>query len=657
MDINVKEKEDQFLDSLKAFQEAPSFSRKVKLERLLSQIDMLCRTEEGMNYIYDKLPGILRHGLFEGTVWDNPNNLVAGLVSGTLLAGHPSTTLEVLSELRLLAIAEERYDSSHMTPEQARAFLEDVMVSNFEFIREDFSDASWAGYSQGELKKIRMLFDLLSKHITLGSLKLKLHLEVETLIAHRPIMTGKLEKMLRVLDRELSLNESEEVDRHLLRYISALQRPTSRSTEHPEPEGYEKALPGLKVADLKEEASEMGSKMLATGLVSGQQVLLLRHLARRKPALIPTLLSLDSHGRAEYERHQDFVLMLIQEFVILANRQAVYGLARILQRNLFSRPITWNALNRLLRIEIHPEVAESLLKSNHSEYTATPMQLLIGGVINVLGHPLGVRQGNNPTCQSARGISMWSRHAPGKLINLLTDAVAANNIAMRYEGDIIESKDIQEGLVRQFDFKLDPVSVVLVQHLDKIYNTMMKRAAIKQPGSDPHVSVNPAFYGQWIQAGFTSVYNPVLGAITDYEQFVKVFYASFHPEYNGGYHLIYPVPLGIFQTNTSAQMTGYHAVSLLRVEQDPDSEWRAYFFNPNSTGRQNWGQDIRPNVSGKGEKPGESSLPVHQFVARVYAFHYNQIQLGDKPEAIPANTVDAVRQLALESWGKKYMWL
>jgi hypothetical protein len=71
---------------------------------------------------------------------------------------------------------------------------------------------------------------------------------------------------------------------------------------------------------------------------------------------------------------------------------------------------------------------------------------------------------------------------------------------------------------------------------------MMQRAAVKHHGSDPHISVNPAFYGQWIQAGLIPVYNPIWGGITNYEKFVRTFYASFHPDYNGGYHLIYPVP-------------------------------------------------------------------------------------------------------------------
>ncbi|WP_205601867.1 hypothetical protein [Gracilibacillus thailandensis] len=42
-----------------------------------------------------------------------------------------------------------------------------------------------------------------------------------------------------------------------------------------------------------------------------------------------------------------------------------------------------------------------------------------------------------------------------------------------------------------------------------------------------------------------------------------------------------------------------------------------------------WGQGITPKVKGHGELPGESSLPFHEFVARLYAFHYNPYEQGD----------------------------
>jgi len=657
MDVEINQQANNFLESLERYREAVSFNREEKLNRLLSQVDLLCRTTAGIEKVYEQLPAMLNAQVLHGTVWERPGRLVPGLVPGTLLAGHPSSTLEILSELRMLAIAEKRGLDSKVTGEEAFQFLSEVLIASFELLFDDFTDASWEHYDAGELQKIRSLFGFLRERMPMPSLKPLLHREIEALIAHRPVMTTKLEKMLQVVDKNMELEAEDEIDRQLTGYVDAFFRPTALATQYPSTEAYAEHLAGLSRQRLKQESSEMGEQCARTGLVSLHQVALLRFLCQKQPAFISVLLHLNSHGRAEFEQHQSFIIMLIQEFITPATHRAVYGLTGVLQLNLFSRPIIWNAFNRLLRMEIHPKIAEDLQRGKHSGFEATPMQLLVGGLLSVLGHPLGVRQGNNPTCQSARGISMWSRHAPGKLINLIIDAAAANRLAFRYEGEMIDSSQAGEGLVRQFDYKLDPVSIVLVPLLDKVYNAMMRRAAVKHRGSDPHVSVNPAFYGHWIQTGFISVYNPMTGAIDDYERFLRIFYASFHPEYNGGHHLIYPVPLGIFQTNTRGEMTGYHAVSLLRIERGPVGNWRVYFLNPNSEGQQNWGQEIRPSVTGYGEQAGESSLPVHEFASRVYAFHYNEIHLGDKPEAVRLGEIEPAEKLARASWGVKYLWL
>jgi hypothetical protein len=281
---------------------------------------------------------------------------------------------------------------------------------------------------------------------------------------------------------------------------------------------------------------------------------------------------------------------------------------------------------------------------------------LIGGVISVLGQPFGIGQGNNPTCQSARGISMWSQQAPGKLLNMISHVAISNQLEFRYEGELIVSRQVNDQPDSFYNL-LDPVSVALVPHLDQIYGKMMQKAMVKHAGKDPHISVNPAFYGHWIQTGFASCYNPLTGAIEKYERFVRTFYASFHPSYNGGYSLVYSVPIGIFITSSKAEFLGFHAISLLRVSKDQSGEWRAYFFNPNNEGRQNWGQEVKPTVDGNGEKPGESSLPFHQFASRVYAFHYNATSVKDRLELPSQEAVMSVHHLARNSWGKKYVWL
>lgn len=659
MTLTIDQLEDRFLNCLKDFQDAPSFTKDDKRKRLISQIDLLCRKEEGVELLYHRLPDLDQSGFFNGTVWENPNNLVAGLVKGTLLAGPPTSTVEVMNELRILSISEGRINHPEFSAEQAYGFIHDMLVNTFELAFEDFSHEGWSNrYAEGELKKIKMLFQLVRQRVDLQQIKPHLLEKIEVIVAHRPIVVTRIKRMLSVINQELELDLSDEQDRKLNYYINALFGPSELARKYKSDGQYETALENLSYAALKQECETIGQHMFDTGLVSEHQLVLLHFVLKHHSDLVPDVLALNAHGRADYERHQRFVEEVIQGFIVPGNKQAIYGLARVLQRNILSRKTAWHAINRLVKIEVHPEVAKRLKQGNLTKFNLSPMQSLIGGTLCVLGLPLGVRQGNNPTCQSARGISMWSRHAPAKLINMLIDGATGNNVVFRYEGAQIQSGDVLEGLTQQFDFQLDPVSIILVPLLDKVYNEMMKQAGLKHFGKDPHASVNPAFYGHWIQTGFRSVYNAALHAVQKYDEFVRIFYASFHPDYNGGHHLIYPVPTGIFITDSSAQMLGYHAISLLRIEKAPETEeWRAYFFNPNSQGKQDWGQGIQPTVWGNGERHGESSLPVHEFVSRVYAYHYNELRLEDKHLKVPADKVAQITKLSKESWGRKYRWI
>lgn len=50
-----------------------------------------------------------------------------------------------------------------------------------------------------------------------------------------------------------------------------------------------------------------------------------------------------------------------------------------------------------------------------------PRVFLLARVLNLLGQPLGVGQGNNPSCQSAIGLCLclWADHAADYLLQLL----------------------------------------------------------------------------------------------------------------------------------------------------------------------------------------------------------------------------------------------
>lgn len=654
MDIVASDKYYKLLEHLDELPGA-GLRRERVMSKVLSTIDMMARTEDGLEFLYDHVERIVEAGVFTGTSWEEPDKLVPTLVKGTLISGFPMIIYESLSELRMLKIALGEWHLENINADDARNFIKETIVSSFDLVFQGSSDEELRSkLTPNERERLNLLFTFILARIPLQELLDRLSREVEVISEQRPIQTDRLRSILHLVRTNLDLDGESESEVSLRFYVDALYQPTERSRHHWKLKEYQGFLDQAHVSDLKTEAEEMGHKMSSTGLVSNYHVLLVRTLVNKAPYLLGDALDLDSHGKADLERHEDFVRNAVLNFVLEDHKQVVYGLSRLLNRNLLSRKAVFNALNKLFAVRLHPEIERRLNKGIAKNATVSPKQLLCGGVIRVLGQPLGLGQGLNPTCQSARGLSMWSRHSPEKLLNMIINVAVADEINFRYEGELVKSI----GAINEatFDFNLDPVSVVLVPHLDNIYQTMMQKAQFKHPGQDPHVSVNPAFYGHWIQHGFISCYNPLTNRIQEYKKFVELFYASFHPEYNGGFKLIYPIPIGIFITTAQAEFLGFHAISLLRVKQAPSGEWRAYFFNPNNEGRQNWGQDIIPTVAGNGERHGESSLPFYQFLSRVYAYHYNSLEAKNLLENIKVDEFETIDKLARESWGARYFW-
>ena len=255
----------------------------------------------------------------------------------------------------------------------------------------------------------------------------------------------------------------------------------------------------------------------------------------------------------------------------------------------------------------------------------------------------------------ARAMSLWSLHDPGYLLQLLISAARDNTIEILFEGTPIFSGEIGGGVAEgKFDLRLDPVSRILVPHLDRIYDEMMRRASLR--GEDPHKWVNPALYGRWVPNSLASPFNLINQTIFGYEDFLRLFYATHHPSYDGGHDLVYPNPVGLLITNVHGRFLGYHAVSIQRVAEDTEGQVRVYFFNPNNEGRQNWGNGVEPSVYDHGEIPGESSLLFNHFAAHLYAFHYNQMEVGDL-HAVPKEILDLVSTHAKEGWGQAFTWL
>ncbi|MFP3940589.1 MAG: hypothetical protein ACLF0P_09810 [Thermoanaerobaculia bacterium] len=615
----------------------------------------LMRSSEGLAQLYGMAPRFDPAGLFHGGDWAHPANLQPSFVTNTLRGGHPHfVAVECLSQLRMLAIALGDAEHPEVSPEQAREFLEDVLAHNLDLLFPEATEAS-RGQTPDLLDVAGRVAHFIGESLGLAGVLESLVSEAERIVEQRPILVDRAVRLIETAAQTVRHEGDETTRARAERLFQALHGPTPLAHSTETGDAYAEALAGLPAHEVRAEAQGLAASMRATGLVCPEHAALLRFVCDGPDELLATALGLDPVGRSSLEVHGALVRDVIADAVHPATAQSIYGLARLLERGVLYFHPAAAGLRRLIGMEILPEV-EEVLRSRvppDAEDTVRPGAVLVAGALQVLGQPLGVGQGDNPTCQSARAISLWSQSDVGYLLDMVARAVRDGEVVMHFEGLRLASSELGPGLAVELHTELDPVSLVLVPHLDRIYGEMSR--LVEDRLEDGHKWINPEFHGWWVHRGFAAAVGETTGVVTDFDGFVRGFYSFYHPACNGGHEVVYPQPAGLAITDLWGNFVGWHAVSIQRVEPDPEGELRVYFYNPNNEGRQKWGQGIVTSTGGHGEEPGESSLPFHLYAARTYVFHYNPREQGDL-DAVPAEEVARVTELARTSWAAHLPW-
>lgn len=651
-DVSVRLRGD-FEAAVAALEAAPGYAKpryQTQVHRLAGE---LLDSEAGVRTLLGMAPRLASAGVFHGGPWEHASRLLPGLVGYGLRGEGVYPTIEALSELRMVAIATGAHDEPGIDAAQAERFLHEVCVQNLDLM---FPDGSEEARQRPKIHaRAERLFGVIRAQVSLAGFGGALVEEVETICAQRPIVTRRVRRLLELAgglpDEMLARDERRRLE-HFWRACGAV---TQASVAAGEPGRYSDRLGGMAADELAAEAGQYARSLHATGLASPYHAVLVRHVAQRAPELLAPALGLSALGAACLEEQHELVKCIVDEAIAPGTEVGVLGLAKTLDRALLSRPEIEIGMRRLLRVAIVPSVARRLEALGGGGDGPGARSLLVAGVVSVLGLPLGIGQGHNPTCQAARGLSLWSQHAPGLLLKILVRAVRNGVLHVGFEQhDLLITEEAAADLAAHSDRDLDPVSAVLGPLLNALYSRLLALAAGR--ASDAHRWVNPAMYGSWVPNGFRAAFDPVSGAVVDHVGFVRLFYATHHPDHNGGSELLYPNPVGIVITDVHGAMLGYHAISVQRVAADPGGRIRVYFFNPNNEGRQRWGHGVAPTVAGNGERPGESSLPFGEFTSRLYAFHFDRYEKGDEAR-VPAATVAEVSRMAASSWGRSVAWL
>jgi hypothetical protein len=633
--------------ALERLASAPAFARPTKVRPVLDAAKRILLQDGGPAAIEARAVALETAGVFEGTDWAQPE-LLNPLLSRQSLGSTAGDTVvvESLSNLRLVAVAVGDLALPAMTPDEARQHLTQVLAHNLGLLFGAVSEADRV--RQGRLAQIaqsvlRHVADRVGYERLLGELVD----EIWRILAQRPIQVDHVKRMITQIaiyreDPDIDMVGGGGADR----LITAVYGPTRLSREDPGVEVYRERLLVRDRARLQSEATGFARAMHDTGLVSPYHAVLVDVVRQQDDQLLADALGLTSAARDTLLRHRDLVHALLDAAIRPETAQALYGLALLLERGILHYPPMAPSLWRHLHLDLSP-VASDRLRTAYGD-AHPPRVWLLAGVLSMLGLPLGVGQGDNPTCQSARALSMWASNDPDFLLHVVARAARDDEIVMHFEGQRISSRELPSGVATTLPTDLDPVSLLTVPHLDRIYAEMGRRC-VDRPG-DPHRWVNPEFHGWWAWRGFRIAVDVTTGQLVELDGFLRDLYATYHPAYNGDQPLTHPQPAGLAVTDTAGRFVGWHAITLLRVAPDPAGVMRMYFFNPNDDGGQDWGDGVLVSTADHGERYGESSLPFPHLASRLYIFHHDPLEVGH-PELVPADEIQEVTAMVHRTWG------
>ncbi|MGB7363534.1 MAG: hypothetical protein WA931_10905 [Rhodococcus sp. (in: high G+C Gram-positive bacteria)] len=627
---------------------APDFARGSKRKRVLDGVWRVLQRSGGCAAVRERPAALEEADVFGGSDWAQPSILIATIAGSTLRCGDNDLfVLEATSELRMVAVAAGEFVHPDLSADDARKFLSQVLANNIDVLFTPPSESERVRLGR-TAHTIRDLFGYIADQIGYDSVLDELVEEIWRVLRQRPIQVDNIKAMVTRIavyrgDPSVDMGVS---GQGIDRLATALFGTTEACRDDPGVDVYRSRLDIMDAEALEFEARGFARALHDTGLASPYHATLAQFVVENNSFLLPEVLGLSETGRQCVVRHPDLVHTLIRRAVQPETAQCLYGLSLMLDRGILHQPAVAPSLWRHVALQLSDESRERMTIAFGP--SPDPESRLLGGLLSILGQPLGVGQGDNPTCQSARALSMWAYNDPDYLMQMLVWAARDGETVMHFEGEKISSTESAGGLAQTPPADLDPVSLLLVPHLDRIYAEMGRRCH-GRPG-DPHRWVNPEFHGWWTARGFHINVDVETGNLIDLDDFYRRFHASYHPEFNGDQPLIHPQPAGIAVTDSGARYVGWHAITILRVAYDADGVARVYFFNPNNDSGQDWGDGVVVGTAGNGERAGEGSLPFDQFASRLYIFHADPLEHGD-PDKVSAETVDRILGYVERSWG------
>ena len=303
-------------DACARLAQAHSFAKFTQSAGVLEAARRLMAAPGGVERVYARIGALEAAGIFTGSDWEFPEQLQPAMAANTLKLSQDHTLiLELLSELRLVAVAREELTSESMSADDARQFLARVLALNLRLVFGQMDEA----------ERVRMgrNSDLVHRHqrfvaeqVGFGEVIEELISEIWRILAQRPIETGPVQQMINSVAAYLTSDEpgvTAARARGAERLISALYGPTRGCQEDPGIPVYQERLVAMDEQALRSEALGFGRAMHDTGLVSPYHPVFLRFILDESPDLVPSTLGLSTTGMDALACYGDLVRELIRE--------------------------------------------------------------------------------------------------------------------------------------------------------------------------------------------------------------------------------------------------------------------------------------------------------------------------------------------------------
>ena len=252
MTLNVDTtKTETFKQELETMESAYSFAKSMYQSNVLQAAANLMDEEDGMSVLYQLADRYEQAGIFQDGPWADPSKLQPYLVKGSLQAGGITSITEMLSELRMVAIAKGRYKRDGVSEEQAQSFLHEVMALNVDILFPEETEAARLEDKGKDKDRMERLFQFLADKLSLASISGELVKEINGLIAQRPIMVNRTVKMIthaeQLLEKDIGKSDRQAIES----YLDAIKGKTKKS-RNCDVIKYRNKLKKMKAEEIKE---------------------------------------------------------------------------------------------------------------------------------------------------------------------------------------------------------------------------------------------------------------------------------------------------------------------------------------------------------------------------------------------------------------------